>query len=97
MQMLHLFFSVSGEFQVLPIGLEYELKHVESFAMDPVDANICFILKRCQGRHFGTCGYGLSVLHCGKKVYLHLANAKPYLAHYLVAQAPLTTHYTADA
>ena len=30
MRMLHLFFSVFGEFQVQPIGLEYELKHVES-------------------------------------------------------------------
>ena len=35
MRKLRLFFSVFGEFQVPPIGLEYELKHVEPFTMDP--------------------------------------------------------------
>ena len=33
MCMRHLF-SVSGEFQVPPIGLEYEIKRIESFPMD---------------------------------------------------------------
>ena len=33
--MLHLFFPVFGEFQMPPIGLEYELQHVESFSTDP--------------------------------------------------------------
>lgn len=45
--MLRLFLSVFGEFQTPPIGLEYELQCVESFLMDPLDANI---FKRCQGR-----------------------------------------------
>ena len=35
MHMLRLFFSVFCEFQVPPMGLEYELKRVESFTMDP--------------------------------------------------------------
>ena len=35
MLMLRLFFSVFGKFQAPPIGLEYELKCVESFTMDP--------------------------------------------------------------
>ena len=35
MRMLHLFFSISGEFQAPPIGLEYELQRVESFTVDP--------------------------------------------------------------
>ena len=30
MHMLHLFFSIFGEFQAPPIGLEYELQRVES-------------------------------------------------------------------
>ena len=34
MLMLNLFFSVFGEFQAPPIGLEYELQRVESFSVD---------------------------------------------------------------
>ena len=34
MRMLHLFFSVFGEFQAPFIGLEYELQCVESFTVD---------------------------------------------------------------
>ena len=35
MCMLRLFFSIFGEFQVPPIGLEYELQHFWSFWVDP--------------------------------------------------------------
>ena len=35
MRMLHLFFSVFGEFQAPSIGLEYELKCVQSLTIDP--------------------------------------------------------------
>ena len=35
MRMLRLFFSIFGEFQAPPIGLEYELQRFESFSVDP--------------------------------------------------------------
>ena len=35
MHSLSLFFSNFGEFQVPPIGLEYELQCFESFSVDP--------------------------------------------------------------
>ena len=35
MRVLRLFFSVFGELQAPPIGLECELQCVESFTMDP--------------------------------------------------------------
>ena len=34
MHMLRLFFSIFGEFQAPPIGLEYKLQRVESVTMD---------------------------------------------------------------
>ena len=35
MHMLRLFFSIFGEFQTPPMGVEYELKRVELFTMGP--------------------------------------------------------------
>ena len=64
MCMLRLLFSSFGEIEVLPIGLEYELKPVELFTMDPCkyswnDA------KEDGGEkdRFGTCGHVLSAVH----------------------------------
>ena len=56
--MLRLFFSVFGEFQTPPIGLEYELKRVESFTMD---ANTLEMMpsKTRGGDGLGMNGHGL--------------------------------------
>ena len=61
--MLGLFFYVFGEFQGPPIGLEYELKHAESFTMDPFGRKYVWnYAKEDRGRkdRFGTCGHGLN-------------------------------------
>ena len=68
MGMLRLFFSVFGEFQAPLIGLEYELKRVESFTMDPLGRKYSWNdAKGDEGekRSFGMCGHGLSVTSLG--------------------------------
>ena len=47
MRMFRVFFSVFGECQAPPIGLEYELQRFRSFSVDPC---VCVFLKRWRGR-----------------------------------------------
>ena len=55
--------SVFSEFQAPPIGLEYELKHVESFTINPFGCKYSLNnAKEDRGKDcFGTCGHGLKV------------------------------------
>ena len=64
MHMLRLFFSVYGEFPAPSIGLEYELKHAESFTMDLFGRKYSWNDAKEDGgkNHFGTCGHGLKSL-----------------------------------
>ena len=72
MCMLCLFFSIFSGFQVPPIGLEYELKRVESFTVDPW---MKIFLEWCQVNRggkdcFGTCGHGLKPCLCVAKIVI---------------------------
>ena len=65
MHKLRLFFSVSGEFQAPPIGLEYELQRVESFSVDLCGCKYSWNDAEEDGGktdRFGTCGQGLTHL-----------------------------------
>ena len=63
MRMFCLFFSVFGDFQAPRIGLEYELKRVESCTMDPFGRKYSWNDAEEDGGEkkdcFGTCGHGL--------------------------------------
>ena len=64
MHMLHLFLSVSGDFQAQPIGWNMNYSALSRFQWIRLDANILEMMPRKteekKGR-FGTCGHGLSV------------------------------------
>ena len=62
MRMFHLFFYIFGEFQASPIGLEYEVQHVESFTIDPFGRKYSWnnaTEDRGKKDHFSKCGHGL--------------------------------------
>ena len=62
MSILRLFLSVFGEFQAPPIGLEYELKRVESFTVDPFGRQWSWNDAEEDEGKKDTCGHGLNPL-----------------------------------
>ena len=59
MHMLHLFFSIFGEFQAPPIGLEYELQRVESLDLFGRKYFWNDASEDGEKDSFGTCGNGV--------------------------------------